>query len=93
MRFLVDRPQGWVLKVARDYYVDAFEIAERLAESGQHEWSERLERVITEGYTATEILMGIQFELGELLESKAVLSDSTRELASDLRRSLGVALQ
>lgn len=79
--------------MARDYYADAHEIAERLAESGQHEWSERIEQVIAEGYTATEILMGIQFQLGELVGSDAELSDDTRALAMDLRQSIQEALE
>lgn len=77
----------------RNYYADAHEIAERLAESGQHEWSERIEQVIAEGYTATEILMGIQFQLGELVSSDAALSDDTRALAVDLRQSIQEALE
>jgi hypothetical protein len=79
--------------MARDYYADAHEIAERLAESGQHEWCDRIEQVIAEGYAATEILMGIQFQLGELLGSDAVLSDDTRELAVNLRQSIQEALE
>jgi len=79
--------------VARDYYADAHEIAERLAESNQRDWSKRIERVIEEGFTATEILMGIQFQLGELLASDVSLSEDMRALAHDLRRSIAEALE
>lgn len=76
----------------RDYYADAHEIAERLAESNERDWSMRIERVIEEGFTATEILMGIRFQLGGLLASDAVLDDDTRALADDLRQSIEEAL-
>lgn len=79
--------------MVRDYYADAHEIAKRLAESGQHEWSKRIDQVIAEGYTATEILMGIQFQLDELVGSDAELSEGIRALAIHLRRSIQEALQ
>jgi hypothetical protein len=79
--------------VARDYYAEARDIAERLAESGQQEWSERIAQVIAEGYTATDILMGIQFQLGELVSTDAIVSDETRALAVDLRQSIQKALE
>lgn len=79
--------------MARDYYADAHEIAERLAEAGEYAWSDRIEQVIAAGFTATEILMGIQVQLGLLLDSDATLSAGTRELIIDLRRSIQQAVE
>lgn len=78
--------------MARDYYAEAHEVAERLAESNQREWSDRIAQVIEEGFTATEILIGIRFQLGELLASDALLSEDTMVLADDLRRAVEEAL-
>jgi hypothetical protein len=76
-----------------DYYADAHEIAARLAESNQREWSDRIERAIEEGYTATEILMGLRFQLAQLVLSDASLSDDTRALIEDPRQSIEEAIR
>ena len=76
----------------RDYYNDAEEVAERLREQGEALWGDKLTRAIEEGFTATEILMALRHELGELLERGPGLDGATQHLAASLRSDIDAAL-
>ena len=54
-----------------DYYAEAQGIATMMFERGEFEWSARIENVILNGFTATEILMGLRFTFQELLQAGA----------------------
>jgi len=81
------------LLMARDLYNDGFELAEQLRALTYADWAERLEGSIESGSTATEILMGLRWHTGEVLAALPELPESTRELASDLVRSINEILK
>jgi hypothetical protein len=78
--------------MARDFYADALEIAERLRDAGADEWADRIDRPVREGFSATEILMGIRRALTELLAADLTIEESTLELAQGLRSAIDAAL-
>jgi hypothetical protein len=87
VRLLVHRNEGLLMQ--RDFYNDAFELAHQTRDAGHPDWAVRLEDTIESGSTATEILMGLRWVLGELLSAVTDLPPETRGLADDLRASIG----
>jgi hypothetical protein len=79
--------------VARDFYADGFEIAERLREEHLNAWADRVERSIDQGFTATEILMALRADISALLAADISIEPSTRLLAEDLRSAISAALE
>jgi len=79
--------------MARDLYADGYELAERLQERGEREWSDRISNSIDDGFTATEILMALRFQITELLGSDVSLDEDTRALAGSLIADIGSALE
>ena len=75
--------------MARDLYNDAFELAEQARDAGHPDWAGRLEDTIESGSTATEILMGLRWVVGEILSAITDLPPETRGLAEDLWVSIG----
>lgn len=51
---------------ARDYYAEARELAGCLAADGFGDWATRFEEAITGGFTATEILMALDWQAQQL---------------------------
>ena len=78
--------------MAYDYYSVARELAAKLKEEGHPEWEEKIVRVIEEGFSSTEILMGLKFALSEKKLFKLRLSSDAsklhKELLSKLKSSL-----
>jgi hypothetical protein len=81
-----------LLRMARDYYADGAEIAERLREEHAFGWAERIDQSIDEGFTATEILMRLRNDLAALLAADLPIQRSTLALAQDLRAAIDSAL-
>ena len=70
---------------ARDYYQEAHQLASRLAEEGYGDWSKRLEDAIKDGFTATEILMGLRWQAKELQRAELPLTaEATQQVANFL---------
>ncbi len=63
----------------RDLYQEATELAVSLVEEGYGEWSRRIERSLSAGATATEILMALRWDLSQLRASGLVMSASNTE--------------
>jgi hypothetical protein len=78
--------------MARDYYAEGLEIAKLLREAGLVEWADRLVKTIGQGYTATEILMGLRWELSQLLASDVEVEPATRAAAEELRDTIDSVL-
>ena len=79
--------------MSRDYYGDARVLAVELADVGLGQWASKLEDVIEAGATSSEILMGLRWNLRQLLEAaptslKGDLRTSTRELADAIDEAL-----
>ena len=79
--------------MARDYYADADELAERLIERGHGDWSERIESAIKNGSTSTEILMALRWQLAQLIDADLGLDDDTLDLARSLHADIDAALR
>ena len=56
----------------RDFYADGRELAEHLREAGFEGWAQRIDAVIDEGFSATEILMGLRWTASKLLEAEGL---------------------
>ncbi len=72
--------------VTRDYYGDARVIAVQLGEIGLDDWAAKIEHVLEGGATSSEILMGLRWNLRQLLADNPgglsdELSGSVAELA------------
>jgi hypothetical protein len=75
-----------------DYYADARDIAAKLFERGEFDWSERIEDAISGGSTATEILMRVRFCLRQLVESGTPRPDE-KQAAQELIGTLDDVLR
>jgi hypothetical protein len=78
--------------VARDYYAEATELAGRLWDEGNKEWADRLTEVIETGFTSSEILMGLRYQLGQLLSGGPSLPEGLRAQAKSLYEAIDSAL-
>lgn len=78
--------------MARDLYADAHALAAALSDAGLASWADRIEDIISGGATATEILMGLRWTLGELLAQEEQLAPALRARAVALERDLGEVL-
>jgi hypothetical protein len=78
--------------MARDLYADAHTLAAALSDAGLASWADRIEDIISGGATATEILMGLRWTLGELLAQEEQLVAALRARAVALERDLGEVL-
>ena len=86
-------PNTTMGEMARDYYADGHEIAERLVERGHREWSERITEAIESGSTGNEILMALRWQLGNLMGADLGLDEDTRALAESLHADLDTVLR
>lgn len=78
--------------MTRDFYADAYEIAERLAKARELVWADTITSAIEDGATGTEILMALRFHLSRLLKSATPPDSDTRSLARSLVVDLSEAL-
>jgi len=78
--------------MSRDLYADGYEVAEQLREAGLLEWSQRVASAIENGFTATEILMGLRWQLEQVLGSEVDLPSETAALARKTARAVGEVL-
>jgi hypothetical protein len=74
--------------MARDYYAETRDLANKLAEQGYGSWSQRLTDEMAAGATGTEIVMGLRWTLARLLETEAALPAGLREEAQGLHGAL-----
>jgi hypothetical protein len=79
--------------VTRDYYGEARALGADLWEAGFKEWADKIESVIQSGSTATEILMGIRWTLGQMTSSESGLPASLFRRAVDLEQGIAGALR
>lgn len=80
----------------RDYYSEARDLASQLrSDAGSlAELAAGIEEAIDSGFTATEILMGVKFRLGQLLEQpEANIPAARRVEARDLLEAIDEALR
>lgn len=80
--------------MTRDFYGDARVVAVHLADAGLNEWATKLDDVLEGGATSTEILMGIRWNLRQLLAAgpdnlRPELRDSAAEIANAIDGVLG----
>jgi len=75
-----------------DYYGDAMEIAEALASEGRAPEAEAIRTTVSQGSTATEILMGVRWHLRNLIEDRAILRRETADRVSRLLTQLDAEL-
>jgi hypothetical protein len=78
--------------VGRDYYADARALGAALRDHGLPEWAQRIDAVIEAGATGTEILMGLRWTLGQLMETERALPDDLALWASRVHRQIDRAL-
>ncbi|MCP3857450.1 MAG: hypothetical protein GY745_22170 [Actinomycetia bacterium] len=82
--------------MARDYYDEARGLAAEIR-TGAAELvrsADRIEDAITSGFTATEILMGLRFRIGEMLDNeRASLPDGLRARAAELAQAIDETLR
>lgn len=77
--------------MARDYIGDARSLSGQLGQLGHGLWESRIDDVIVGGATGTEILMGLRFVLGNLVES-GECDGALTDQAAELRRAIDAAL-
>lgn len=77
--------------MSRDFYADGHELAECLREAGLSGWADRIDSVIDDGFTSTEILMGLRWTSSKLLEEEG-LSTECSDLADSLIRGISNVL-
>lgn len=78
--------------MVNDPYAEARAIAKMLRLQQRHEWSSKIEDIIAGGSTATEILMGLRWILGELLRDEP-LDGATATRARELEKAVDALLQ
>ena len=71
--------------MARDVYAVARALGTEVGDAGHPEWSERIDDIVAGGATATEILMGLRWSLGELLDQVPGLPDDLGGRITSLR--------
>lgn len=78
---------------AFDHYSVGNDLVKLLREEGYENWSQRIEDAISGGFTATEILMSLRFELFELRSEKIELSNTSQSLLDQLLAEIESALR
>jgi hypothetical protein len=78
--------------VARDVYGEARALGVEVWDAGHPDWSKRIDDVVAGGATATEILMGLRWTLGELLDQVPDLEAGLRGRVESLRGEIGTIL-
>lgn len=78
--------------MARDYYADAQAVAEQLWCDGLSATANLIHDAIEKGYTATEILMGVRWQLAQVDLSDQRLRSDTRVAVMSLVKALDEAL-
>lgn len=73
-------------------YAEVRALASALSDAGFPAWADRIEDMIAVGSTATEILMGLRWVLGELLAQEKQLPSPLRAGAVDLEREISEIL-
>lgn len=76
-----------------DFYAETRALGNSLWDAGFASWAERLDSVMLGGATPTEILMGVRWTLGQLLDSAPVLPAALQQQVVALRRALDEALR
>jgi hypothetical protein len=79
--------------VTRDYYGEGRALGADLWEAGYKEWADKIDSVIQSGSTATEILMGMRWTLGQMLIAQETLPVQLAERARDLEQEINKALR
>ena len=82
--------------MTRDYYEETRGLVRdlRAAAASQEAAADRIEEAIAAGFTATEILMGVRFQIRSLLAEETaslsvVLTETATELAGAIDEALG----
>ena len=75
-----------------DYYAEAKQIASKLANEGLLAEAQALQDVIAAGATATEILMGVRWQLRESRAASKTKDSSTRRSIEKLLATLDLEL-
>lgn len=78
--------------MARDVYGEARALGVEVWDAGHPDWSKRIDDVVAGGATATEILMGLRWTFGELLDQVRDLPDDLRARIESLRAEIGTIL-
>jgi hypothetical protein len=76
-----------------DHYAAGHELASSLLREGHSTWHEKIENAISDGTTATEILMALQFVLTQLKTQSLELSQETRTLLNQLFGEIEASLR
>ena len=83
--------------MARDYYEEARSLANeiRVSAAALADWADKIEDVIANGYTASQILMGLRFQIQAMLadEQSIALSSPLSERAVELSNAIDEALR
>jgi hypothetical protein len=80
------------MNMARDYYAETHDVALLLQREGFAAEAQSLVRAISDGSTATEILMAIRWRLEQIDTPKFKLNSETRARVRELRRAIAGAL-
>jgi hypothetical protein len=78
--------------MARDYYAEAKELAALLEREGFAQEARSLVRSISDGATATEILMALRWRLERIDSPGFMLTSQTRARVRELRQAVAGAL-
>lgn len=81
--------------MARNFYEEASELASaiRADADAQAAVADRIEYAIASGFTATEVLMGLRFQIREALDDQSVcIADHVRRSAAELADAIDEAL-
>ncbi len=78
--------------MARDYYAEARAICEELQAAGREDLAEDLREALESGSTATEILMGLRWNLEKALAEESDLGE-TKEKMRLLKQGLDRVLE
>ena len=73
---------------AFNHYEKTRSLAGSLLSEGHYEWAQRVTSAIEEGFTATEILMAIRWNLEELRAARVDLSPKVHAAVNELLREI-----
>lgn len=76
----------------RDFYAEASELADALADLNEEECAARIKDAIDGGSTASEILFDLRWEFDQLLERGGTTDRSLNARVAELRQAIDAAL-
>ena len=80
------------MNMSRDYYADAKILADLLSREGEADAAKQIRGVMEEGFTGTEILMGLRYECQQALDAGRTGSQTTEARMREFVKALEAAL-